>query len=84
MQLYKGGNMKKRVAVCTLVMFLMLAFLPTVSQAEWKTTSAGRMYTANNAKGYLTGWATIDGARYYFNAKGIMKTGWATIDKKAY
>jgi hypothetical protein len=42
--------MKKRVAVCTLVMFLMLAFLPTVSQAEWKTTSAGKMYTANNAK----------------------------------
>ena len=77
--------MKKRVAVCTLVMFLMLAFLPAVSQAEWKTTSNGKkMYTANNAKGYLTGWQTIDGARYYFNAKGIMKTGWVTISKKTY
>ena len=76
--------MKKKAASFGLLVLLMLAVLVMPAQAAWKTTTKGKMYTANNAKGYLTGWQTIDGARYYFNSKGIMVTGWKTISKKGY
>ena len=75
--------MKKKLAVLSLFVFLMLGLLPTAAQAAWKTTSQGKMYTT--AGGFYTGWKDIDGNRYYFNtSNGIMYTGWKYVDKKVY
>lgn len=76
--------MKKKLAVWSLLCFLMCMTLPVAAQAAWKNTSQGMMYTIKKAPGYYTGWQTIQGARYYFSNKGIMKTGWAKVNKKYY
>lgn len=54
---------------------LMQATLHYNSQKSgWEKTSEGWCYYENNTP--VTGWKTIDGARYYFNTSGIMQTGW--------
>ena len=63
--------MKKKAASFGLLVLLMLAVLVMPAQAAWKTTTKGKMYTANNSKGYLTGWQTIGGKRYYISVKKL-------------
>ena len=74
--------MRKKLAMWSLLCFLMLASLPVTAQAAWKSTSAGMMYTTTD--GYYKGWQTIDGAKYYFSSKGIMQTGWVKISDAYY
>jgi len=42
-----------------------------------------RVYYTQNGNA-LTGWQTINGARYYFSGDNVMHTGWLSIDKKQY
>ena len=52
-----------------------------------KHTIGGVEYTFNSAgilQGNLTGWQTIDGKRYYFDAHGNKVTGWQTIENHVY
>lgn len=52
---------------------------------EWKETDSGMTYIDDSGKA-VTGLQEIDGSKYYFNTKGIMKTGWlsAKSGKKYY
>lgn len=48
----------------------------------WEIKGAKRRYYKNGT--YVTGMRKIDGAVYYFNAKGYMKRGWLKYNNKRY
>jgi len=65
------------------ISILAVLVMALSASAAWKTTKAGRIYTASGRPGYLTGWQKVGKARYYFNKKnGVMATGWNTIKAK--
>lgn len=75
--------MKKWKAVVLLSLTGLLTFgTPAVTNADWTTTDAGKMYTTTEAPGYLTGMKKIGSKYYYFDSKGIMQTGFQTINGK--
>ena len=72
--------MKKKLSLYIIAIMLFTLFLSVPAQAAWKKTKKGMIYTTSKKPGYLKGWKTIDGERYYFNKKtGIMATGWGKI-----
>ena len=73
---------KKGIAGVLLLMLIALFSLS--AQAEWKTTDKGTIYTTTQSPGYLRGWQTIDGSKYYFKSDGIMVTGKIKINHVYY
>ena len=63
-------------------------YLDAKAQTGWvqrKDTSGGAVstgYIDASTKQLRTGWQTIDGRTYHFNADGAMLTGWQTVDEK--
>lgn len=77
--------MKKWKAALLLSLTGLLTFgAPATTKADWKTTTAGKMYTVEEDPGYMTGMQKIDSKWYYFNDSGIMQTGFQTINGKKY
>lgn len=76
--------MKKTLAVIIAVS-AVLSVAGSCFADEWKETDSGMTYIDDSGK-TVTGLKEIDGSKYYFNAKGIMKTGWlsAKSGKKYY
>ena len=66
-------NWKRKVCIAA-GLFALILLMSFPVQAEWVTTSKGKMYTTSGSPGYLTGWQTIGGSKYYFKADGIMVT----------
>ena len=81
------GFKSRKAYICALVTLIFTLALCSATQAAWKDTKAGRIYTKSGSPGYLTGWKNIDGARYYFDKKtGVMAVGWKDlkVSKKTY
>lgn len=77
--------MKKKALIVLSLVGILGIMAPTMNtEAAWKTNSVGRYYTANNAKGYLTGWKNIGKYKYYFAKDGYAATGWKYISKNWY
>lgn len=76
--------MKKAMAVIIAVSAVLSASAVCFAD-EWKETDSGMTYI-NDSGEAVTGLQEIDGSKYYFNTKGIMKTGWlnAKSGKKYY
>ena len=68
--------MKKAMAVI-IAASAVLSVAGSCFADEWKETDSGMTYIDDSGKA-VTGLKEIDGSKYYFNAKGIMKTGWLT------
>lgn len=46
----------------------------------WNINETGWWYMNDDNTYYVSGYATIDGQKYYFNENGYMATGWTDID----
>lgn len=68
--------MKKAMAVI-IAASAVLSVAGSCFADEWKETDSGMTYIDDSGKA-VTGLKEIDGSKYYFNTKGIMKTGWLT------
>jgi len=75
--------MRKHIAAAALAAMLMTACIPMSAQADWQTTSYGKVYV-NSQGNYETGLELIDGSYYYFNEYGIMQTGVQEISGNLY
>ena len=75
--------MKKR-GVAGVVLLLMMALMSFRASAAWETTSEGTIYTTTESPGYLVGWQTIDGSKYYFKENGVMVTSKIKLDHVYY
>ncbi|ADY55224.1 S-layer domain-containing protein [Syntrophobotulus glycolicus DSM 8271] len=58
--------------------YIKLTIDPATAQG-WAKNDAGQWLCYKDGKA-LTGWQTIDGVKYYFNANGTLKTGWVKDD----
>ncbi len=57
-------------------------YIPSTPISDgFHTYSIGTMYYKDGKR--TRGWADIDGARYYFDEKGIMATGWKEIEPES-
>ena len=54
------------------------------NNGKWIQNSTGWWYRYADGTYPKNGWATIDGAKYYFNASGYMQTGWIKDNGKWY
>ena len=58
------------------------SYLPSTPISDgFHTYSIGTMYYKDGKR--VRGWADIDGARYYFDEKGLMATGWKEIEPES-
>ena len=80
-----------RIGALLLVLALLLMAAVTLHSADaeaatgkWKQTAGGYQYVSSDGTYPKSAWKTIDGKKYYFNAKGYSVTGWKTIGKKKY
>ena len=79
--------MKKRILCAILILFIILPQVSMRSEAasgKWKKDSKGYYYVYSNGLHSKKGWKTINGKKYYFNAKGYRVTGWKKISGKKY
>ena len=53
-------------------------------QTSWLIANGKTYYLAPTTGARQTGWQTIDGKDYYFDADGIMAAGWTVISEKTY
>ena len=75
----------KKKVLFGLMILMLVTLMSMCVQAKWVTTSKGKKYTTSGSPGYLTGWQTINGKRYYFKkSNGIMVTGWIKSNGKIY
>ena len=57
-------------------------YLPSTPISDgFHTYSIGTMYYQDGKR--VRGWTDIDGARYYFDEKGLMATGWKEIEPES-
>lgn len=61
-------------AACAVLMSVSAVSLPVYAEAQM----SGALVTKEDVK-KLTGWQTVDGKKYYYNADGTMHTGWLTL-----
>ncbi|MGI6020384.1 MAG: polysaccharide deacetylase family protein [Lachnospiraceae bacterium] len=54
----------------------------SVGNTGWNCDANGWWYKNSDGTQYVTGWATIEGQRFYFLENGYMATGWQSIDGK--
>ena len=54
------------------------------TNGKWIQDSTGLWYRYADGTYPKNGWATIDGAKYHFNASGYMQTGWIKDNGKYY
>ena len=52
----------------------------TTGKKGWNVDENGWWYLNDDESIFTSGWQTIDGKEYYFNAEGYMSTGWKNID----
>lgn len=77
-------GMKKKLPIYMILILALTALAPLSAQAAWKSVQGGKIYTSAKKKaGYVTGWKTINGVKYYFDrSNGLMATGWKDIKVK--
>ena len=78
---------KRRIAAAALTAVMAVSALPAMSasaSAVWVKSDSGYSYKDDTTGKKLTGWQTIDNAKYYFDKKGYAVTGWKTIGENKY